>query len=156
MHLRAAWVSALLVLIYLVTSFLSDFFHPSTPNTSAEVGKPIKTGLEESSASGPFRNLEKLQLLSRDMRSHTTQAGVLSLSLTIVNRASRSQAYPDLNVILFDTGGQALSSQTFKPQEYLAEDAEIEEGMTPDAYLYISLDLDDPGRQAVGFELNFQ
>ena len=90
------------------------------------------------------------------MRSHTTQADVLSLSLTIVNRASRSQAYPDLAVILLDTGGQALVSRTFEPQEYLAEGAEIKAGMTPDAYLYISLDLDDPGRQAVGFELNFQ
>ena len=156
LHLRAAWVSALLVLIFLVTAFVSEFFQQPTPNTSADESKPTKTGLEESSTSGPFRNLEKLQLLSRDMRSHTTQTGVLSLSLTIVNRASRSQAYPDLAVILFDTGGQALANRTFEPQEYLAEGAEIEAGMTPDAYLYISLDLDDPGRQAVGFELNFQ
>ncbi len=156
MHLRAAWISALLVLIFLVTVYFAKFFQQPLPNTSTDGGMQTRTEFEESSISGPFRNLDQLQLLSRDMRSHAAQSDVLSLSLTIVNRASRSQAYPDLDVILLDSGGQILVSHIFKPQEYLAEGTEIETGMSPDVYLYINMDLADPGRQAVGFELNFQ
>lgn len=49
-----------------------------------------------------------------------------------------------------------MVSHLFDSDEYLAEDADIETGMTPEAYVHISLDLADPGRQAVGFELQFR
>ena len=116
----------------------------------------VKTGLREASPTAPFRNLDQVQLLSRNMRSHLTRSDTLSLSLTIVNRAPRSQAFPKLEVILLDASGEALISRLFEPEEYLAQGADIDTGMTPEAYLHINLDLADPGRQAVGFELNFR
>ncbi len=138
--LRAAWITSAIALLILVTVFLADFFQ-----------QPL---LDSPTAS--LRDLDQIQLLSRDMRSHPTQPDTLSLSLTIVNRAPRSQAFPGLEVILLDSSGQTLTSRLFEPVEYLAEDANIETGMTPEAYLHIKLDLADPGRQAVGFELHFR
>jgi hypothetical protein len=138
--LRAAWITAAIALLILVTVFLADFFQQPLLN----------------SPTASLRDLDQIQLLSRDMRSHPTQPDTLSLSLTIVNRAPRSQAFPGLEVILLDSSGQTLTSRLFEPGEYLAGDANIETGMTPEAYLHIKLDLADPGRQAVGFELHFR
>ena len=48
-----------------------------------------------------------------------------------------------------------MSKLLFSPPDYLAEGASRDSGMTPQAYLPLVLDLPDPGREAVGFELNF-
>ena len=116
----------------------------------------IESGLQAPPPEAPFQDLDQIELVSRDMRSHPVQPGVLRLSATIVNRASRAQAYPRLEVIMTDAAGQTLVKQNFDPETYLARDADIEAGMSPEAYLPVTLDLDDPGDQAVGFELHFR
>lgn len=154
--LRAVWITSAIALLILVTVFLADFFQQPLLDSPIVRNILVKTGLGETSPTASLRDLDQIQLLSRDMRSHPTQPDTLSLSLTIVNRAPRSQAFPGLEVILLDSSGQNLTSRLFEPGEYLAEDANIETGMTPEAYLHIKLDLADPGRQAVGFELHFR
>jgi predicted Zn finger-like uncharacterized protein len=154
--LRAAWITTAIALLILVTVYLAEFFQQPLLDSPIVREMLLKTGLRETLPAAPLRDLDQIQLLSRDMRSHPTQPDTLSLSLTIANRAPRSQAFPKLEVVLLDSSGQPLTSRVFKPGEYLAEDANIETGMTPEAYLHIKLDLADPGRQAVGFELHFR
>lgn len=153
---RTAWITTAIVLLIFVTVYLTEFFQQPLLDSPAVRNMLVKTGLREASSAAPLRNLDQLQLLSRDLRSHPTRSDALRLSLTIVNRAPRSQAFPKLEVILLDASGQALISRLFEPEEYLAQGADIDTGMTPEAYLHINLDLADPGRQAVGFELNFR
>lgn len=154
--LRAVWIFAAIALLAVVVVNVGEYFQQPLLDSPVVRDALVKTGLREPPVQAPFRNLEQIQLVSRDMRSHPTRADALRLSATIVNRAPRAQAFPELEVILLDSGGQALASRMFKPGEYLAEDADIETGMTPEAYLPINLDLADPGNQAVGFELNFR
>lgn len=154
--LRTAWIFAAIALLVVIVVNLGEYFEQPLLDSPVVRDALIKTGLREPPIEAPFRDLEQIQLVSRDMRSHPTRTGALRLSATIVNRAPRAQAFPELEVILMDSGGQALASRRFKPGEYLAEDADIESGMTPEAYLPINLDLADPGNQAVGFELNFR
>ena len=80
---------------------------------------------------------------------------MLRLTATIVNRASQSQPYPDLELIMLDAQGQPISTFRFSPADYLTEGASRDAGMTPQAFLPLVLDLPDPGNAAVGFELNF-
>jgi predicted Zn finger-like uncharacterized protein len=154
--LRTAWIFAAIALLVVIVVNLGEYFEQPLLDSPVVRDALVKTGLREPPIEAPFRDLEQIQLVSRDMRSHPTRTGALRLSATIVNRAPRAQAFPELEVILMDSGGQALASRRFKPGEYLAEDADIESGMTPEAYLPINLDLADPGNQAVGFELNFR
>jgi len=154
--LRAAWITTAIALLIIVTAYLAEFFQQPLLDFPVVRNMLVKTGLKEPSPTAPFRNLDQVQLLSRDMRSHPTKPDSLSLSLTIVNRALRSQAFPKLEVILLDSSGETLISRLFEPDEYLAEGADIDLGMTPQAHLHINLDLADPGRQAVGFELHFR
>jgi len=153
---RLAWSAAALALLIIMVINLADLFRkPIQENTKIQEGL-AKVGLRELPVEKPFRDLARIQLVASEMRSHPTRADALRLSATIVNQASRSQAYPGLEVILLDLKGQALASRQFEPSEYLAEGADIEGGMTPEAYLPVVLDMADPGQQAVGFELNIQ
>jgi len=154
--LRAAWITTVITLLILVTAYLAEFFQQPLLDSPGVQDMLVKTGLKEPLPTAPFRNLDQIQLLSRIMHSHPTRPDALRLSLTIVNRAPRSQAFPKLEIILLDSGGQTLISHLFDSDQYLAEGADIETGMTPEAYVHISLDLADPGRQAVGFELQFR
>ncbi len=154
--LRTAWIFVAIALLIVAAVNLGEYFQQPLLDSPVVRDALVKTGLREPPLAAPFRDLEQIQLVSRDMRSHPTRNGALRLSATIVNRAPRAQAFPGLEVILQDSGGQALASRMFTPAEYLAEDADIERGMTPEAYLPINLDLADPGNQAVGFELHFR
>ncbi len=150
---RAAWITTAIALLILVPVYLAEFFQQPLPDSTTIRDMLARSGQK---AAAPFRDREQIQLLSRDLRNHPERPDTLNLSLTIVNRAARSQAFPGLEVILTDSGGQALSKRLFEPAEYLPEDADTKAGMTPEAYLHIRLELADPGRQAVGFELNFR
>ena len=133
---RLTWITMALVIVVIAAFKLAEFYET-----------PL---LDE-----PFRDLSQIHLVSRELSSHPFRADTLRLTATIVNRAPESQPYPDLEVILLDASGQAMSNLHFHPSEYLAEGAASDSGMTPQAYLPLVLDLPDPGREAVGFELNF-
>jgi hypothetical protein len=115
----------------------------------------IRPGMHKPLSGQVFRDLSQIQLVSRELTNHPVQADTLRLTATIVNRAPEIQPYPDLEVILLDLGGQAVSRLRLSPSDYLAEGSSKDSGMTPQAYLPLVLDLPDPGREAVGFELNF-
>jgi len=149
---RVAWLSAALVLLIVTAFNLAYFFRQPQQEYRGIQNSLGKFGLSEAPPEALGR--DQIQLVGRDMRSHPERADALRLSATIVNRAARHQAFPGLEVILMDSNGQAIASRRFEPFEYLTTGADIEGGMTPEAYLPVVLDLADPGRQAVGFELN--
>jgi len=153
---RIIWIIAALALLVVTVINLADVFRePLQENTSIQESL-VKMGIRESVPESPYRDLSKIHLITSEMRNHPGRTDALRLSATIVNQASRRQAYPVLEVILLDSGGQALASRQFEPSEYLAEEADIQDGMTPEAYLSVVLDLADPGNQAVGFEFKIQ
>lgn len=153
---RLAWVSAALALVAVTVFNLADIFREPLQEHAGLQKSLVKMGIRESVTDAPFRDLSQIQLVASEMRNHPARKDALRLSATLVNKASRPQPYPGLEVILLDLDGQALASRQFTPSEYLAEGANIEEGMTPEAYLSVVLELADPGSQAVGFEFNIQ
>jgi len=152
---RLTWVTMALLIAVIVAIKLAEFY--GSPLLEQPVVQSVKSrlGLQVPAARLPFRDLQQIHLVSRELISHPYQADMLRLTATIVNRAPESQPYPDLEVILLDASGETLSKLRFSPPDYLAEGASRDSGMTPQAYLPLVLDLPDPGREAVGFELNF-
>ena len=112
-------------------------------------------GLRERPAAQPFSDVARIELLSRELRTHPARPGVLRLTATIINRASRPQPYPEIVVTLMDAGGRVLKRQRFAAGDYLPGTASLRQGMTPNAYLPFTLEMLDPGGDAVGFELDF-
>jgi hypothetical protein len=80
----------------------------------------------------------------------------LRLSATIVNRAVLEQPYPDIEVALLDAAGNVVLNKRFTPADYLDSKRAPDTAMAPQAYLPLVLDMEDPGVQAVGFELQFK
>lgn len=154
--LRALWIGGAVVVVLAVIFKWAEF--QGTPIIQkAEIDKVlVETGLKEPPPREIFRDLSLIHLVSRELASHPTQAGMLRLSATIVNRAPRRQPYPELEVILFDAAGSPLATYDFQPGDYLAGGPGARPGMSPQAYLPLTLDLEDPGDKAVGFELNFR
>jgi len=152
---RLTWITLALVIAVIIPFKLAEFYETPLLELPAVQSVKSRLGIPDPAAGQPFRDLQQIHLVSRELISHPFQADMLRLSATIVNRAPETQPYPDLEVILFDASGEPMSKLTFSPPDYLTEGASRDSGMTPQAYLPLVLDLPDPGREAVGFELNF-
>ena len=153
---RLTWITGTLVLAVIVAFQVAKFQGEPLLERAPLRSAMERLGLREPPAAAPFRDLGRIHVVSRELRSHPTRPGRLRLSATIVNRAARPQPWPDLEVALVDAAGQQVMQQRFAPAEYLAAGSDAARGMTPQAYLPLVLELEDPGRQAVGFELEFR
>lgn len=153
--LRGAWITAAAALAVIIALDLADFFDQPLLDRARLDSTFIRLGLKEAPPEKPFRDPEQIELVSREMRPHPLRPNVLLLTATIVNRASRSQPYPDIDVALLDSRGRKLTHQLFSPGDYLKRSSDLRGGMAPDAYLTLSLELLDPGKDAAGFELLF-
>jgi predicted Zn finger-like uncharacterized protein len=71
---------------------------------------------------------------------------------SVHNRAVRAQPVPLLRVALQDRFGQQLTSRVVAPGEYLRDPATT--SLNPDQRRDVSFTLPDPGRGAVGFEID--
>jgi predicted Zn finger-like uncharacterized protein len=148
---RTVWILAAVIIVGFSAIRLAEFS-----------GQPLldredfaRMGLLRKQNDETSRNLDLIQLIRRELRSHPSQPGRLRLSATMVNRAEHRQRYPAIEIALQDASGNTLSTQRFEPPDYLGEDRSGD-SMAPGAYVPFIVDLDDPGDQAVGFELSFR
>jgi predicted Zn finger-like uncharacterized protein len=152
---RKAWFAAAIVLV--AVTFANLFFvsgnklmaQPSIRAALQDIGA-IETPPEPQ-----YRNLDMLHLASSEMHSHPTLDETLVLNATIVNRADREQAFPKLQITLYDAQNQPLASRIFPPEQYLPNASGNDDSMPPGAYLPVIMELLDPGKHAVGFEMKF-
>lgn len=89
------------------------------------------------------------------VRSHPEFSGALVVDAILYNRAAFSQPFPLLEIRFADINGQLLASRRFKPSEYLAGELAGNAEMPPQTPIHISLDILDPGTQAVNYSLSF-
>jgi|GEM_PF-617454 len=116
----------------------------------------LDTGrVEAEKPKGAFKSPTEIQLVSRDMHTHPTRTGILVLSVTFVNLAQQTQAFPVLRITLLDGGNQPIAQRRLQPEAYLRAGADLNTGLAPDVFLPVLLELADPGEQAVGFEIEF-
>jgi hypothetical protein len=154
--LRLTWITGLVVIAVVVAFQLARFQGEPLLERGPVRSALERVGLEEPPSAVQPRDLDRIHLVSRELRSHPERGGWLRLSATIVNRAPHSQPWPDLEVTLLDAAGAAVTRQMFSPREYLASGRDPARGMAPQAYLPLVVELEDPGMRAVGFELEFR
>ncbi|MEJ2060725.1 MAG: DUF3426 domain-containing protein [Gammaproteobacteria bacterium] len=103
----------------------------------------------------PLRNIQDIELLSRNIYSHPNIPHALIITATFVNNAHFAQPYPLLQVSLFDLQGKLLAMRRFKPSEYLQPGTNPNEPMQPGSPVNIRLEVSDPGTNALAFEFKF-
>jgi predicted Zn finger-like uncharacterized protein len=153
--LRLAWITAGLVILIGTAYSVGSYFGKVSYDPEVIENSLVEFGLRDAPPEQPFRDPESIELVSREMLSHPMRPRVLLLNATIVNRAQQAQAYPDIDVRLFNLDNDVISERRFRPTDYLTSTSAMRGGMTPGAYLRFSLEMLDPGERAVGFELEF-
>lgn len=101
------------------------------------------------------RDITKITLINRELRSHPAVVNALLVTATLVNNAPFRQPYPMLQLSLSDFSGRTVAIRRFQPAEYMSRVVGIESGMLPGMPVGVSLELADPGKAAVGFEFSF-
>ncbi|SFP67415.1 DUF3426 domain-containing protein [Pseudomonas borbori] len=89
------------------------------------------------------------------VRSHPEFSGALVVDAILYNRAPFAQPFPLLEMRFADINGRLLASRRFKPSEYLAGELAGQAEMPPQTPIHVSLDILDPGNQAVNYSLSF-
>jgi predicted Zn finger-like uncharacterized protein len=102
------------------------------------------------------QDLDQLQLLSRDVRADPKHKNALLITATMVNKADFKQPYPGLRVSLFDLSGNVVARRRFTPEEYMGELASPFLLMTPRTPVQITLEVKDPGNDAINFAFDFE
>lgn len=153
---RAIWIIIFAVLLVFTAANLAWTFRESLPRDSVIRKILPGAGVQETPLSGPFRDLQALHLVSRDMHRHPQRAGMLALSIVFVNRAREAQPYPSIEVTLTGAANQPLARRIFTPEEYMQGSTLSAEGLPPDVHVPVLLEFTDPDGGAVGYELNFR
>jgi predicted Zn finger-like uncharacterized protein len=102
-----------------------------------------------------LRDPTQLQMTNRNVYTHPTVEDALMVSVTIVNQAAFSQAYPDLKIAFSDVVGTVIAARLFTPEEYLNLGREQLRPLTPDSPVSFALEIQDPGKQALTYEFDF-
>lgn len=107
------------------------------------------------------RDLTKIELLSRDVRSHPTHKAALLITATFINRADFRQPYPKVGIILSNISGENIAARYFLPDEYLP-DGHIGEKpgsqpmMPTEVPSTMVMEVLDPGEETISFRFDFQ
>lgn len=80
--------------------------------------------------------------------------GQLLVRASIRNEASRAQPLPLLRLTLQDRFGKRLASRDLMPREYLGQRASERDFLVPGQRVDAEVTVVDPGRSAVGFEID--
>jgi predicted Zn finger-like uncharacterized protein len=102
------------------------------------------------------RDVSKLHLLARDVQTHPSVAGALLISATLRNDASFTQPWPVVTIRLTDGNGKLIAMRRLNPYEYLDDVEALQRGLAPGASTALVFEVEDPGHQAVAFDMAFE
>ena len=89
------------------------------------------------------------------VRSHPDLQNALVIDAVIVNSAAFPQRYPHLELRFTSVGGLLVAGRTFAPEEYLAGEVRPGQLMPEHTPVQVSIEIADPGDQAVNYTLSF-
>ena len=102
-----------------------------------------------------FRDVSAIELLNRQVTQHPRYRNALLASASMVNNAEFIQPFPDVELLIFSTGGQVISRGRFKPAEYLGPGKNPHSGMPPGVPVHFGLELSGTAQEAVSFRFRF-
>ncbi|HEX6591864.1 MAG TPA: DUF3426 domain-containing protein [Moraxellaceae bacterium] len=96
----------------------------------------------------------KIKVEELVVRKHPKVEGALLVDAIVKNNASFPQPMPVLNLSFRTSNDEPVASRLLKPLEYLQGEARLLRRMPPDTPIRISLEIVDPGTQAVNYSLD--
>ena len=102
-----------------------------------------------------FRDISAIELLNRQVTQHPHNRDALLANATMVNGAEFIQPFPEIELLIFSTGGQLVSHGRFEPAEYLGPGVNPSSGMPPGVPVHFGLELSGMPQEAVSFRFRF-
>ncbi len=101
--------------------------------------------------------VDTTQIRSQNLivRSHPTSRKALIIDAVIVNQAPYEQPFPNLALYFSDLNNKIVAQRLFEPSEYLAGEVKGWAGMPKGTPIHISLEILDPGNDAVNYTVGF-
>jgi len=88
------------------------------------------------------------------VREHPETPGALAVDVMLINGAPFEQPFPDLILAFTDIDQNQVASRRFIPKDYLGGELVGRELMPQNQKIYITLDLVDPGAEAVNYRIS--
>jgi predicted Zn finger-like uncharacterized protein len=101
-----------------------------------------------------WRDVTALHISASDVRPHPSVPDALMISATFRNDAPWPQAWPVLQISLADLDGKAVALRRFEAAEYLGSGPD-ETTLGAGQSATVTLEVQDPGKQAVAFNFEF-
>jgi predicted Zn finger-like uncharacterized protein len=101
------------------------------------------------------RDPRRIELVNRDIRVHPSAKHALLISATLLNQAGYAQPFPRVDIKLSDLSGEVVAERIFAPRDYLKKGESRLKLLRPNIPTVITLDVLDPGSEAVNFEFRF-
>ena len=100
-------------------------------------------------------NVSLIQSSNLLVRSHPDIQQALIVDAILVNRANFKQPFPVMELRFTDLAGGIIGGRYFSPEDYLAGELSGRRVMPIRQPIRVSLEIVDPGEQAVNYELHF-
>lgn len=100
-----------------------------------------------------YRNMTALEATNLVVRSHPEVGNALAVDALLRNRDPFPQRFPDIVLRFFDTEGEPVASRRFSATEYLSGEMRGLRYIPASTEVRISLELIDPGRTALGYQV---
>jgi len=102
-----------------------------------------------------IEDITKIKSNNLVVRSHPTNHNALIIDTVIVNEAEFNQDFPDLALYFSDINKQIIAQRLIRPDEYLSGELLTWPTMPSRQPIHISLEIIDPGKEAVNYSLKF-
>lgn len=89
------------------------------------------------------------------VRSHPTARKALIIDAVIVNQAPFDQPFPNLALYFSDLNNKVIAQRLFEPSDYIAGEIKNWSSMPKNTPIHISIEILDPGKNAVNYSVGF-
>ncbi len=104
----------------------------------------------------PLINVDAIQSRKLVVRTDPENRSQLVVNAVIINRADFEQPFPAIALTFSNLNGDVVAQSIFTPDEFLAGDAKELSAMPKDTPVRIAINIRDPGKDAVNYNLNFR
>lgn len=151
---RKLWPSlsflALIALIVQVGWFKFDYFSRAEPYRTGYLFLCPYIGCEVPT----LVDTSRIVASNLVVREIPETPGALAVDVMIINNAPFEQPYPDLVLVFTNIDEKPVASRRFVPKEYLGGEVAGQDLMPQNRKVHISLDMLDPGPEAVNYHID--
>lgn len=104
----------------------------------------------------PLIDVEAIQSRKLVVRTNPDNRSQLVVDAVIINRADFEQPFPAIALTFSNLNGDVVAQSLFTPEEYLAGEGKELETMPPETPVRIAINIRDPGRDAVNYNILFR